>query len=467
MNKKLLGVLGVAALLLAGNFAWQEVKEVDAASGTTIYFKPNSNWSQANAKFDAWTWGGSSEGSWVDFTDSNGDGIYEALLATGRTGMKIVRRGPSQTSHSWDDGQKWNETGDLTIPTNGDNLWTQASEVWDGTGSWSEYVFVVPEYALMGTMTDWDTGTKMAENNGVYTLTLEDVPTGEQQFKLKSGGTWYGHSNFTVKGITVKNNADDNCVFTSEGGNYTFEYTTSTKTLNVTHVSYEELLVEELNALLTSYYNGGTYSKDTTINLNGDACKELCKLSELFHAGAGMLERVTYYNGNQLWMSRDLDNYSYYGTDEYGNLTYGVTPELIEPAKLSIAAKYETRNTNDKWHDKGNKGMEGYYITLKDIVAKTSHGWTKEGSVYSLELNESNNEVAEWFKAFTAPCYLGFNEKVQNYITFTNIEIEEKVNIETGNNSLQLRLIANGDVSKLQDGTNIFSLATIRKSVSL
>ena len=30
MNKKLLGVLGVAALLLAGNFAWQEVKEVDA-----------------------------------------------------------------------------------------------------------------------------------------------------------------------------------------------------------------------------------------------------------------------------------------------------------------------------------------------------------------------------------------------------------------------------------------------------
>ena len=31
-NKKLLGVLGVAALLLAGNFAMQEAKEVNAAN---------------------------------------------------------------------------------------------------------------------------------------------------------------------------------------------------------------------------------------------------------------------------------------------------------------------------------------------------------------------------------------------------------------------------------------------------
>ena len=36
MNKKLLGVLGVAALLLAGNFAWQEVKEVDAEENAVV-----------------------------------------------------------------------------------------------------------------------------------------------------------------------------------------------------------------------------------------------------------------------------------------------------------------------------------------------------------------------------------------------------------------------------------------------
>ena len=34
-NKKLLGVLGVAALLLAGNFAWQEKEVVEAATPTT------------------------------------------------------------------------------------------------------------------------------------------------------------------------------------------------------------------------------------------------------------------------------------------------------------------------------------------------------------------------------------------------------------------------------------------------
>ena len=37
VNKKVLSVLGVAAMLLAGNFAMKEAKEVDAATPTTLY----------------------------------------------------------------------------------------------------------------------------------------------------------------------------------------------------------------------------------------------------------------------------------------------------------------------------------------------------------------------------------------------------------------------------------------------
>ena len=62
------GVVGVA------RFA----EPVNAATTETIYFKPNSNWRQANAKFDAWTWGGSSADAWIDFSDPDGDGTYEA-----------------------------------------------------------------------------------------------------------------------------------------------------------------------------------------------------------------------------------------------------------------------------------------------------------------------------------------------------------------------------------------------------
>ena len=440
MNKKLLGVLGVAALLLAGNFAWQEVKEVDAASGTTIYFKPNSNWSQANAKFDAWTWGGSSADSWVDFTDSNGDGIYEALLATGRTGMKIVRRGPSQTSHSWDSGQKWNETGDLTIPTNGNNLWTQTSGTWDGTGSWSKYVFVAPEYALMGTMTDWTTGAKMAENNGVYTLTLEDVPTGEQQFKLKSGEIWYGHSNFTVKGITVKNNSDDNCVFTSEGGNYTFEYTTSTKTLNVTHVSYAELNTD-LSVLLNKYYNDGVYTRTTKIN--ADPAKIAADLAEnhngasyesLFHASATDLDRVTTFNGGSLTMTiPGNDTYkSTYGTNENGMPHYNSKDHL----------DYTVPGTS----------MEEYYTTLCDIKDSTSVKWTNTDGVWTC----TDKAVIKQFLDFTAPCFLNYNDTIANYFSLVGVSVQE---IE---GTLILKLLTSGDEGKLiDDAADVLSVATI------
>ena len=441
MNKKLLGVLGVAALLLAGNFAWQEVKEVDAAAETkTIYLKPGA-WSNDNAWFWVHAWGSITED--IAMTDSDGDGVYEVDVNAKNTSIIFVRANPADTTVGGSWTSKWNQSADLTIPTNGDNCWTFGGN-WDtGAGSWSKYVFATPEYALMGTMTDWETGTKMAENNGVYTLTLQDVPTGEQQFKLKTGDNWYGYSNFTTNGIKVtqgQGNDYDNCIFESEGGNYTFEYTTSTKTLNVTHVSYAELNTE-LSVLLNTYYNDGVYTRTTKIN--ADPAKVAADLAKnhkgssyesLFHANATDLDRVTTFNGGSLTMTiPGNDTYkSTYGTNEDGMPHYNSKGDL----------DYTVPGTS----------MEKYYTTLCDIKDSTSVKWTNTDGVWTC----TDKAVIKQFLDFTAPCFLNYNDTIANYFSLVGVSVQES------EGTLILKLLTSGDEGKLvENAEDVLSVATI------
>ena len=62
-----------------------------AATTQTLYFVPGSDWNQAGAIFRAWTWGGTQADSWVTFTDSNGDGIYEGQIYSDRTDIIFLR----------------------------------------------------------------------------------------------------------------------------------------------------------------------------------------------------------------------------------------------------------------------------------------------------------------------------------------------------------------------------------------
>ena len=102
-----------------------------------LYLKPNSNWTQANARFAAYFFGNGD--TWVSMTDSNSDGIYEVEVPDGGyTKVIFVRMNPSTSVNNWDN--KWNQTGDLTIPTDGKNLFTVPSGAWDGsTSKWSTY----------------------------------------------------------------------------------------------------------------------------------------------------------------------------------------------------------------------------------------------------------------------------------------------------------------------------------------
>lgn len=107
-----------------------------AEEGNMVYLTPNSNWRADNARFAVYTWDGGNR--WFDMTDSNGDGVYECLLPPEVSNLIFVRLSPDSTDNSWDN--KWNQTDDLVLPTNGDNHYKVASGTWDkGGGTWSYF----------------------------------------------------------------------------------------------------------------------------------------------------------------------------------------------------------------------------------------------------------------------------------------------------------------------------------------
>ena len=113
-----------------------------ADTGSTIYLKPNSNWLADNARFAAYFFGNGE--TWVSMTDSDGDGIYEAAVPSGYPSVIFCRMNPSSTANNWNN--KWNQTADLTVPTDGNNCYTVKDGTWDnGGGTWSVYTPPVVE----------------------------------------------------------------------------------------------------------------------------------------------------------------------------------------------------------------------------------------------------------------------------------------------------------------------------------
>ena len=67
------------------------------------------------------------------------NGIYAVNLPTGYVnGDNVIfcRMNPGNANNGWENDKKWNQTGDLVIPTDGKNLYTINDGSWDA-GSWS------------------------------------------------------------------------------------------------------------------------------------------------------------------------------------------------------------------------------------------------------------------------------------------------------------------------------------------
>ena len=210
-----------------------------AADDVTLYLKPNSNWLMDGARFAAYTW--DIGDAWFDLTDSDNDGYYEVTVPGNISNIIFCRMNPGTTENNW--SNKWNQTSDLVIPTDGANCYTVADGTWDkGNGVWSVFGSSTPDpepvepvYVVAGSAglcgSEWngsDANNQMTKNDdGTYTKVYKNVPAGTYEFKIVlNGGIWIpdgmGNNQIvqtaTAGDVTITFNPADNSITVTATG---------------------------------------------------------------------------------------------------------------------------------------------------------------------------------------------------------------------------------------------------------
>ena len=166
---------------------------VMSMSAAKLYLTPNANWNQSNARFAAYFFGNGDK--WISMTKVTGEtNLYEVEAPAGYPNVIFCRMNPSASANNWNN--KWNQTADLVIPTDGKNHYTVTAGTWDkGGGTWSiwpiptekNYVDVtITITATASASIKWsNAGDKLANatdyvamtagENNTYTYTLSQV----------------------------------------------------------------------------------------------------------------------------------------------------------------------------------------------------------------------------------------------------------------------------------------------------
>ena len=106
---------------------------MNAATPTKIYLNAK-DWGYGDARFAAYFF---DPAKWVDMKKVDGETfIYEVDVPAGYTKVILCRMNGETTANNWDN--KWNQTGDLNIPTDGRDMFKP--DDWNGkTTTWSTY----------------------------------------------------------------------------------------------------------------------------------------------------------------------------------------------------------------------------------------------------------------------------------------------------------------------------------------
>ena len=123
--------------VVEGNLFFDNYVEPVAPSDVVLYLQPNANWNLDGARFAAYFFGNGD--TWVDMTLVEGEtNIYAVTVPAGFENIIFCRMNPGVAANNWNN--KWNQTEDLKVPTDGTNLYTVTENTWDnGGGVWSVY----------------------------------------------------------------------------------------------------------------------------------------------------------------------------------------------------------------------------------------------------------------------------------------------------------------------------------------
>ena len=157
-------------------------------AGTKFYLNPSIQWSEANARFALHVAADNTGATvaWVDMTDEDGDGVYEAEAPEGNwTIVDFCRMNPATTENNWDN--KWDDTGYTVYAGNNCCVVTGwGSYAW-GTSPYWEKIY------MTGYNGTWSASEpfEISGENGVYTAKAVEFTNAEKTFKLSTAkGVW-------------------------------------------------------------------------------------------------------------------------------------------------------------------------------------------------------------------------------------------------------------------------------------
>lgn len=180
--------------------------------GNKLYLKPNSNWTQSNAWFAAYFFETGKTEKWLGMSDNDGDGIYECdIPAENHKNVSFVRMNPANTdatNNNLNWNNKWDQSADQTVPTDGKTLFTVKDGDWNNAnGSWSEKEGSWS--TITGSITDLSSNltAKLTEieatSDAVYTIylgangtSIEKVEPYTGNFYIRvdaAAGKWYDY----------------------------------------------------------------------------------------------------------------------------------------------------------------------------------------------------------------------------------------------------------------------------------
>ncbi len=102
-----------------------------------VYLVPTTDWASSSAWFAAYFYEGSNS-TWVKMDYDSATSSYYCSKPTGTySNVIFCRMNPAKTDLSWD--SKWNQTGDLTIPSDKDTFAVDSATQWkEPTKSWQD-----------------------------------------------------------------------------------------------------------------------------------------------------------------------------------------------------------------------------------------------------------------------------------------------------------------------------------------
>ena len=282
---------------------------------TTVYLKPNDDWKKDNARFAVYYWNNGGN-SWKNMTpvDCNGD-YYSVDVPKGYSNFIFCRMDGANQTNNWNN--KWNQTLDLTLPTNGNTLydiesakyiyltpnsnWKQSnnqgqaprfaacfmnsdksSQTWVSMdavqGETDVYVAKIPENQKYVILCRMNGGNQTNDWNNKWNQTGDlDIPTDKNHYTVKSstwdngGGTWSVHGDYCGWTTYTEPTYDVTINITGKGAiminGQTYEGTTE----ETTTLTIEDIVVNQaLTVTAITPADRWDYEGDATITIGSN-----------------------------------------------------------------------------------------------------------------------------------------------------------------------------------------------------